>query len=534
MSGWISPTGASGWVDSNYARDGDLGTEAYKDVPPYEWGAFLILTHASFYCTKVRYHVSDNTTATCLIDVDVYYSGGWHHLYEGGYTEDIWIEKTLPSGQFVTQARVRFYTNKATQARFYVHEVEFYQITIPTAPSGCAAQYVATNKSKCTWNDNSNNETGFHLQVDINDAGFAVWKDVGANVEDSGNHTTGADKKIRFRVCAYNAAGSSAWSTSGYVYTTPDAPSGCAIVLGTINVSWTDNSGYETGFKVERKLDAGDWTVVQTLGANVESWGDTSYPSPSYERYQYRVRSYKGSLYSAYSTSNVLWIGVHSKKLGFVPSQASKLYGTELMKLGFVPSMVLGPFGLLCELKLGFVPSHISTIEGSYLLKIGFVPSYTSIVYGLLVKSLGFIPIHEAKVYKFIVELKFYDRDDNLIKIISSKTQNFPLINPGLEFAFLQDGGCGGFGFTMSEDLGLDYLYKCEIYLYEEKWFTGYITKLPKIGTATVYKYWGWGYFEQIDWQTIKETFVGTELSVIAEYILDNYIVGKTKVKKAA
>jgi len=241
----------------------------------------------------------------------------------------------------------------------------------------------------------------------------------------------------------------------------------------------------------------------------------------------------------------------HTKKVGFIPSQSSTLYAVDLLKLGLLPSQVSTLYGIfskklgfvsihspiICsELtkNLGFVPSHVSTIYGTYTLKLGFAPSHISIIYGILLKKIGFIPIHEAKVYKFIVELKFYDRDDNLVKIISSKTQNFPLISPGLEFEFLQDGGCGFFGFTVSEDLSLDYNYKCEIYIYEQKWFTGYITKLPKMGTATIYEYRGWGYFEQIDWQTIKETFVGTELSAIAEYIVDNYIVDKTKVKKAA
>jgi len=244
----------------------------------------------------------------------------------------------------------------------------------------------------------------------------------------------------------------------------------------------------------------------------------------------------------------------YTMQLGFVPSQVSTIYGEKILKLGVVPSHIstitatplikkLGfvprhvstAYGELLK-KLGLVPSHSSTIYGTELLKLGFVPDYTSIVYGLLTKKLGFVPIHISQVYKYIVELKFYDRDDNLVKIISSKTKNFPLVDPpGLDFQWFRDGGCGPFSFAVSEDLGLEYNYKCEIYLWETKWYTGYITKLPQVvGTQIVFNYAGWGYSEQIDWQTIKETYVGTELSAIAEDILDNYIIGKTKVKKAA
>lgn len=263
---------------------------------------------------------------------------------------------------------------------------------------------------------------------------------------------------------------------------------------------------------------------------------------PSHSSVVYGTLLKKLGFALSYGLTNIFYLddifgalGVASeKKLGLVPLHISELRSTELIKLGFVQSSVLGPLGLLCELKLGFVPSHSSTTFGSHALKLGFTPSHTSIIYGILLKKIGFIPIHEAKVYKFIVELKFYDRDDNLVRIISSKTQNFPLINPGLEFEFLQDGGCGFFGFTTSEDLSLDYNYKCEIYLYEEKWFTGYITKLPKIGTKATYEYRGWGFWEQANWQTIKETYIGDELSVVTEDILDNYIIGKTDIKKAA
>jgi len=358
----------------------------------------------------------------------------------------------------------------------------------PVAPSGCASSYVATNNAKCTWSDNSQNETNFRIEKDIDGAGFSFWKNVAANVEDSGTYTLGANHQIRFRVAAYNTVGYSAWSTSGYTYTTPTAPSGatthyvatnlakltwadnsayeegfrleyaygeagwlfwknvspnvidsgngnpgantrakfrvrayrgglystwsegsyiytiptapsginlswlvqdetvrvvwtdnsayeqdfdiekksdegafghlvydaaspyddaapsgtdhryayqvrarcpdgrlsswntsgwiystpsaptnCAITLGTINVTWSDNSAYEDGFKIELELDGGGWNLVHTTGANEQSWADTSQPTEANEKYQYRVRAYKGSLYSGYSTSNFVF-----------------------------------------------------------------------------------------------------------------------------------------------------------------------------------------------------------------------------------
>ena len=137
-----------------------------------------------------------------------------------------------------------------------------------------------------------------------------------------------------------------------------------------------------------------------------------------------------------------------------------------------------------------------------------------------------------SRVLKDVTELRFYNRSGTLVRVISSRTKNFPLIDPGLEFQLLRDGGCGAFKFIVSEDLSLDYNYKCEIYLWESRWFTGFITKIPKPGTSLTYKYEGWGYGAQMDWQTINETYTAKELSAIAESILDDYLVPNTDIEK--
>lgn len=287
-------------------------------------------------------------------------------------------------------------------ANFYV-----YGLTIPSAPSNCVASYVATNNAKCTWNDNSDKETGFRIEKDIDGAGFSFWKNVNPGIEDSGTYTLGANHRIRFRVRAYNGVGSSTYSTSGYTYTIPTAPSGinlswlaqdetvrvawtdnsayeqdfdvekatdgggyghlvydaaspyddtapsgndhryiyrvrarcpdgrlsgwntasayifstptapsnCAIALGTINVTWTDNSTYEDGFEVDRQLDGGGWGLVHTTAAEAESWGDSSQPTGANVKYEYRVRAKIGSIYSTYSTSNVIFIKAFSESI---------------------------------------------------------------------------------------------------------------------------------------------------------------------------------------------------------------------------
>jgi hypothetical protein len=76
----------------------------------------------------------------------------------------------------------------------------------------------------------------------------------------------------------------------------PAAPSNLtasAASTSQINLSWTDNSNNEDGFKIERLNSDGTWSQVATVGANVTTWSDTGLTAGT--TYTYRVRAYNAS-----------------------------------------------------------------------------------------------------------------------------------------------------------------------------------------------------------------------------------------------
>ena len=83
----------------------------------------------------------------------------------------------------------------------------------------------------------------------------------------------------------------------------PSAPSNLnakVISKSQIDLSWTDNSQNETGFKIERKKDtSGTYTQINTIGANITSYSDIGLSSGTL--YFYRVRAYSNDGDSDYS-----------------------------------------------------------------------------------------------------------------------------------------------------------------------------------------------------------------------------------------
>ncbi len=86
---------------------------------------------------------------------------------------------------------------------------------------------------------------------------------------------------------------------------TPAAPTALAAVAqsaSSVHLMWTDNAGNETEFRVERKLGAGAFQEIATLGANVVMHTDGGLTAAT--NYTYRVRARNGSGFSSYSNES--------------------------------------------------------------------------------------------------------------------------------------------------------------------------------------------------------------------------------------
>jgi titin len=169
--------------------------------------------------------------------------------------------------------------------------------TTPSAPSSLLATAVSGDRIDLTWTDNSSDETGFRIERKHEPLGsFALIATVGANVTKYYNTGLEPGTTYTYRIRAYNAVGDSENSNEATAMTgLPPMPPGdlaaTAIDHQRIDLTWTDNSGDETGFRIERKLEPdGSFALITTVGANVTKYYNTGLQAGT--TYTYRVRSF--------------------------------------------------------------------------------------------------------------------------------------------------------------------------------------------------------------------------------------------------
>ena len=147
------------------------------------------------------------------------------------------------------------------------------------------------------WTDNNSNESGFKIERSA--TGATPWSQiatVGANVTTYTNNGLNCGTPYHYRVRAYTGSNNSAYSAIVNATTTICAPVAPTLLAATaisatqINLSWTDASSNESGFKVERSPDGvNGWTLLTTVGAGVTTYADSGLACAT--AYHYRVRA---------------------------------------------------------------------------------------------------------------------------------------------------------------------------------------------------------------------------------------------------
>jgi len=190
--------------------------------------------------------------------------------------------------------------------------------TTPNAPSGVGAERLNDVSFRINYTDNAAVTDTHRIERCSNgncDVSFETNLGTFTSSPQTDSSGIAADSRYRWQARAETPDGVySAYSASNYEYTAPDAPTiGTVTVISPteILVSWTDNSAYEDGFRLEVSIDGGAWQEVtsgsNTVGANIYSY---SYASAADHNYKFRLRAHIGAtshnseLFSVYSAES--------------------------------------------------------------------------------------------------------------------------------------------------------------------------------------------------------------------------------------
>ncbi|MEA3476121.1 MAG: hypothetical protein U9R23_06765 [Candidatus Cloacimonadota bacterium] len=194
-----------------------------------------------------------------------------------------------------------YYKVFAVCGNSYSDSTQNYFIPFLPAPSNLQIEPISATSIKLTWKDNCENEDG-----------FCVYKKEEGNDWDSTNIPADTEEWTDqnvipgiinyYKLCAYIGD-----DHSGYIeadINSLPAPTNLQIEqlnVHTFKLDWDDNSIFEQGYKIDRKIDDEEW--VNELGyvdSNITTWTDSTV-GRNYEVVYYRVYGY----YEEYNSTKI-------------------------------------------------------------------------------------------------------------------------------------------------------------------------------------------------------------------------------------
>ncbi|HHW49015.1 MAG TPA: hypothetical protein GXX14_10430 [Clostridiaceae bacterium] len=346
---WSSGSGGSEYVIERKVADGNFAVVATVSSGTTSWYDTNLVPNV-LYTYRIKYKGYDNEsvysnelaianiyleapsnlTASVNANSEIELTWTDNSLDETGF--EIWryeyISGSSTNYSFYAAVgqNVRSFTDKNVQpgiqysymVRAYDAERNIYSSYSNSASAGVGIinppdrlDYTVVSQTQVTltWRDNSTNEYGFKIERKIGTDG--LWTEIAtlpANTTSYSNVGLVPYVQYFYRVKAYNySQGSSSYSNEIEVSTgIPHEPEDLvveAVSSRQINLTWTDNSTNEQGFRIERRRSGeANFRFVATVAAGVTNYKDTGLNPGTV--YYYRVAAYNKSGMNYSSTAS--------------------------------------------------------------------------------------------------------------------------------------------------------------------------------------------------------------------------------------
>ncbi|MDB6025744.1 MAG: hypothetical protein JWM68_1967 [Verrucomicrobiales bacterium] len=315
VSGWAA------YINNNYSYI-DPYCNSHTDPGPFwNWNKFMdIVTQANskpedptdlkavaLDAHRVQLTWSDNSwnENTFRVEQSTSFSGPFNEIGTTQENDSKYTDTGLACGTKYFY-RIRARNANGNSSYTSVENDTTIDCNPPAAPTGLTAVAVNDDKITLAWTDNSSTEDGFKILQSTDGTNFTEVASIAINA--TGYNATGlkGNRTYWYRVKSFDTAGASGASNTASDTTGPTAPTGLtanAVSSSKINLAWTDLSGAEAGYKIERALaSGGPWTAIFTNAASDPSYSDTGLNAST--TYWYRVRAFNGNANSLYSNTD--------------------------------------------------------------------------------------------------------------------------------------------------------------------------------------------------------------------------------------
>ena len=271
--------------------------------------------YMSSYGARVRVYINGSQVGTTAVAI---YNSGADAGNWGWASGTLTISKSSSSKSITCKCTVEGETvsgcggvnggSPSTSVTVGVSAITYYA---PNAPSGLTSTRESDNKNVLAWTKPSTSTTkpvtAQLIERSVDGGAWSQVASVGGTATSYADTTTSADHYYRYRVRSQNSAGYSGYSTSGYTYNTPAAPSkvtASRLAQNTVGLTIENAARTATGLDLQRSADGEQWADIPSVsGSPVTEATD----APGGGTFWYRARNTRGELVSDWSpTSNAV------------------------------------------------------------------------------------------------------------------------------------------------------------------------------------------------------------------------------------
>ena len=160
-------------------------------------------------------------------------------------------------------------------------------------PTNLSFQLVNDQSIEISWNDSCSFESGYKIERKLEGENYILIDSVVANITEYTDIELTYGETYYYRVKAFTNLNESDYSSEISVQTVFPAPTNLSSQLlsdQSAKISWNDNCSFESGYKIERKLEGENYTLIDSVNENVTNY--TNEGLTLGETYYYRIKAF--------------------------------------------------------------------------------------------------------------------------------------------------------------------------------------------------------------------------------------------------